>query len=152
MSILKLKKVVIILDEFKNNINCDDRLYELLKNAMDNQAESIKEITNIVEKVENMNTEAMLTIDESNKRMQETFNTGNKNWRIAFQTLIISICILILGSLAIYFMTPFQAYAKAESTAISNSSSKSTDNNKTESHSNNKNIDKNVSNGKLKGE
>ena len=119
---------------------------------MDNQAESIKEITKIVEKVENMNTEAMLTIDESNKRMQETFNTGNKNWRIAFQTLIISICILILGSLAIYFMTPFQAYAKAESTAISNSSSKSTDNNKNESHSNNKNIDKNVSNGKLKGE
>ena len=143
MSILKLKKVVIILDE---------KMYELFKNAMDNQAESIKEITKIVEKVENMNTEAMLTIDEANKRMQETFNTGNKNWRIAFQTLIISICILILGSLAIYFTTPFQASATAESTAISTSSSKSTDNNKNESHSNNKNTYKNVDDGKLKGE
>ena len=49
-------------------------------------------------------------------------------------------------------MTPFQAYAKSESTAISNSSSKSTDNNKNESYSNNKNIDKNVKHGKLKGE
>lgn len=126
-------------------------MYELFKNAMDNQAESIKEITKIVEKVENMNTEAMLTIDEANKRMQETFNTGNKNWRIAFQTLIISICILILGSLGIYFLTPFQASASAEATSTSTSSSNSTDNNNT-SNSNNKNIDKNNNNSKLKEE
>lgn len=129
-------------------------MYELFKNAMDNQTESIKEITKIVEKVENMNTEAMLTIDESNKRMQEAFNTGNKNWRIAFQTFVISICILILGSLSIYFFSPNDisatATAESESASVSTSSSNSTDNNKNTSKSDNK--DKDESESKLKGE
>ena len=137
MSILKLKKVVIILDEFKNNINCDDRLYELLKDTLDQQKEILKSNNETLSKYCASMDETMLLMDgriekESKEKLDTMKHMSTENkWTVVITCGIVSLSFVILAIayLLIYFFSPSDITATANSTSISSSVSSSKDNN-----------------------
>lgn len=137
MSILKLKKVVIILDEFKNNTNCDDRLYELLRDTLEQQKEIVKSYGEAMSKYSSSMDETMLLLDnrcekESKEKLETMKHMSTEHkWTVVITSAIVSLSFVILAIayLLIYFFSPSDITATASSTAISSSVSSSKDDN-----------------------
>ena len=127
MSILKLKKVVIILDEFKNNLNCDDRLYELLKDTLDQQKEILKSNNETLSKYCASMDETLLLMDgriekESKEKLDTMKHMSTENkWTVVITCGIVCFSFVLLASiyLFVYFLGDWEA--SSTSTSISSS-------------------------------
>ena len=129
--------MVIILDEFKNNTNCDDRLYELLRDTLEQQKEIVKSYGEAMSKYSSSMDETMLLLDnrcekESKEKLETMRHMSTEHkWTVVITSAIVSLSFVILASvyLMVYFLGDWQVVATAESSAISNSVSSSTNEN-----------------------
>ena len=114
---------------FTGGENLEEKLYDMIKKGMDNQQESIKYLSDVVNKITDSQEQTMLLLDETNRRTQEHANKESENWRKATIGCVLIICLMFLGMIAIYFITPFESSSTSisESVAISESNSYSED-------------------------
>ena len=108
----------------------EEKLYDMIKESMCSQQESIKYLSDVVNKITDSQEQTMLLLDETNRRTQEHADKESTNWRNAIICCVFITCLMFAGIVAIYFLTPFQvsSEATATSTSISNSESYSNDN------------------------
>lgn len=108
----------------------EEKLYDMIKESMCSQQESIKYLSDVVNKITDSQEQTMLLLDETNRRTQEHADKESANWRNAIICCVFIICLMFVGIVAIYFITPFDSSSTSisESTSISKATSCSSDN------------------------
>lgn len=97
----------------------EERMYELFKNAMDNQQRCIEYLSETVEKITNSQESTMLLLDETNRRTQEHADKESSNWRLGLIISIGLICATYLAIIAVYFYSPWESSSTSTSTSTS---------------------------------
>lgn len=101
----------------------EEKLYDMIKENLNNQQESIKYLSDVVNKITESQEQTMLLLDETNRRTQEHADKESTNWRSAIISCVLIICLMFVGVITIYFITPFESSSTSISTSISESTS-----------------------------